>query len=103
MDSKVSRADRKKRYPSARIALQALNEPPKTSTAQPVVSVPAKPAKRSLFGETYWQAKFLTTELHRVEPKWKMIQKRNNGLLDHLRKHLRMQGRTKTGINTDEV
>ena len=39
---------------------------------------------RSLFGETYWQAKFLTTELHRVEPKWKMIQKRNNGLLDDL-------------------
>ena len=74
----------KKRYPSARIALQALSEPPKTSTAQPVVSVPAKPAKRSLFGETYWQAKFLTTELHRVEPKWKMIDKRNNGLLDDL-------------------
>ena len=74
----------KKRYPSARIALQALSEPPKTSTAQPVVSVPAKPAKRSLFGKTYWQAKFLTTELHRVEPKWKMIQKRNNGLLDDL-------------------
>ena len=39
---------------------------------------------RSLFGKTYWQAKFLTTELHRVEPKWKMIQKRNNGLLDDL-------------------
>ena len=51
----------KKRYPSARIALQALNELPKTSTAQPVVSVPAKPAKRSRFGKTYWQAKFLTT------------------------------------------
>ena len=181
----------KKRYPSARIALQALSEPPKTLIAQPVISVPAKPAKRSLssssthryspphntnitaessstqlritipcriweaifvwvlmgviisfiqpllsvfflnitqignyfwiyvgilllvillvgftlnslttvkleigekqtwlrrslFGETYWQAKFLTTELHRVEPKWKMIQKRNNGLLDDL-------------------
>ena len=74
----------KKRYPSARIALQALSEPPKTSTAQPVVSVPAKPAKRSLFGKTYWQAKFLTTELHYVEPKWKMIDKRNSGLLDDL-------------------
>lgn len=181
----------KKRYPSARIALQALNEPPKTSPAQPVVSVPAKPAKRSLssssthryspphntnitaessstqlritipcriweaifvwvlmgviisfiqallsvfflditqignyfwiyvsivllvillvgftlntlttvkleigekqtwltrslFGETYWQAKFLTSELHRVEPKWKVLQKRNNRILDAL-------------------
>ena len=38
----------KKRYSSARIALQALNEPPKTSIAQPVISVPLTPAKRSL-------------------------------------------------------
>ena len=181
----------KKRYPSARIALQALNEPPKTSIAQPVISVPLTPAKRSqnssstrryfqpdntnitvessstqlriiipcriweiifvwvligviisfmqpffsgfslavtvlrnsfwlsvgivllvilligftlnslttvkleigekqtwltrsLFGETYWQAKFLTSELHRVEPKWKVLQKRNNRILDAL-------------------
>ena len=27
----------------------------------------------------------------------------NNSSFFHLRKHLRMQGRTKTGINTDEV
>jgi len=181
----------KKRYPSARIALQALSEPPKISTFQPVISVPSTPAKRSprsgsthryfppdntnirvessstqlkitipcriwetifvwmlmgviisfiqpflsgfflaitqigshfwiyvgivllvillivftlnalttvkleigekqtwltrsLFGKTYWQAKFLTSELHSVEPKWKMVQKRNNGLLDDL-------------------
>ncbi len=181
----------KKRYPSARIALQSLSEPPKISTFQPVISVLSTPAKRSaslssthryfppantnitvessatqlritipgriweaifvwlligviisfmqpflaglflaitqitnyswiyigifflvilligftvnalttvkleigekqtwltrsLFGETYWQTKFLTSELHRVEPKWKMTQKRNNGLLNDL-------------------
>jgi serine/threonine protein kinase len=181
----------KKRYPSARIALQALSEPPQISTVQPVISVPATPYKqsqsssstrryyppdntnitvessstqlsitipcriwetifvwvligiiisfiqpffsgffiaieviknyfwiyvgiillqilllglslntltavklelgekqswlmRSLFGKTYWQTKFLTSELQSVEPKWTMIDKRNSGILDDL-------------------
>ncbi|MCL1492028.1 MAG: hypothetical protein M1G31_14945 [Pseudanabaena sp. Salubria-1] len=39
---------------------------------------------RSIFGKTSWQVKVLTSSFQGVEPQWRMIEKRNSGILDDL-------------------
>ncbi|PZO36972.1 MAG: serine/threonine protein kinase [Pseudanabaena frigida] len=39
---------------------------------------------RSIFGKTSWQMKFPTSAFQGVEPKWRMLEKRNSGFLDNL-------------------
>ena len=39
---------------------------------------------KSIFGKTSWQIKVPTSAFSGVEPKWRMIDKRNSGILDYL-------------------
>ncbi len=39
---------------------------------------------RSLFGKVYWRVKFPTSALQYIEPKWRMIEKKNSGIFDQL-------------------
>jgi hypothetical protein len=39
---------------------------------------------KSIFGKTSWQIKVPTSAFSGVEPKWRMIEKRNSGILDNL-------------------
>ncbi|MFN8903424.1 MAG: serine/threonine protein kinase [Pseudanabaena sp.] len=39
---------------------------------------------KSIFGKTSWQIKVPTSAFSGVEPKWRMIEKRNSGILDYL-------------------
>jgi hypothetical protein len=40
--------------------------------------------EKSLFGRTSWQIKLPTSEFQGAEPKWRMIEKRNSGIVDDL-------------------
>jgi serine/threonine protein kinase len=40
--------------------------------------------EKSLFGRTSWQIKLPTTAFQGTEPKWRMIEKRNSGIVDDL-------------------
>jgi serine/threonine protein kinase len=40
--------------------------------------------EKSLFGRTSWQIKLPTTDFQGAEPKWRMIEKRNSGIVDNL-------------------
>ena len=40
--------------------------------------------EKSLFGRTSWQIKLPTSEFQGTEPKWRMIEKRNSGIVDDL-------------------
>ncbi len=40
--------------------------------------------RRSLLGKIYWHAKFPTHELQRVEPQWKMIERKNSNFFNWL-------------------
>jgi len=40
--------------------------------------------EKLLFGRTSWQIKLPTTEFQGTEPKWRMIEKRNSGIVDNL-------------------
>ena len=58
--------------------------------------------EKSLFGRTSWQIKLPTSEFQGTEPKWRMIEKRNSGIVDDLiwlsSDHNRSVGKQKQGI-----